>query len=97
MKFPTPYETGIMREDQAEARACNVDLPKPQVNMLNNRQDVRAREARLKRHIVTNLSKISITKIHLKKHKDDQLSFNKKEAEPHPYPRVLIILVPVTG
>ncbi|XP_022846276.1 uncharacterized protein LOC111369020 [Olea europaea var. sylvestris] len=37
VKFPTPYGTGIIQGVQAAARACNVDLPRPQVNMLRNK------------------------------------------------------------
>lgn len=63
--------------------------------MLNNRQDARAREARLKKPIVFDLSKIDITKRYLKKPTNDQLSFNKREVDPHLYPGVLIVLMPV--
>lgn len=65
--------------------------------MLNNRQDVRARGARLKRPIIIDLSKIGIIEKYLKKPTDDQLSFDEKEANPHPYLGVLIISVPVAG
>lgn len=40
MKFPTPYGIGVIHGDQAEARACNVDLPRPHIRMLRDTKNV---------------------------------------------------------
>lgn len=83
MKFPTPTE--IIRGDQAEARTCNVDLPKSRINILGDKQNTLSRKAMLKRPI--------IRENHRKKPIGDHVSFDKKEAGPYPYPRILIVLM----
>lgn len=52
---------------------------------------------RLKRSIVTDLSKIDITKKHHKKTTDDCISFDEEETDLQPYLGVLIVLMPVAG
>lgn len=89
MKFSTPYGVRIIRENQLEARACNIDLPKLQIHMLGSEQHVRAKEARLKRPIVADLAKIGISEKYCQKPMDDHVSFDDKEADPNPYPEVL--------
>lgn len=84
-----------MHGDQAEARTCNVDLTKPHIHMLGNGQNVRAREVRLKRPIVADLSENGITEKHRRKSMDDHLTFEDKEADQDPYPKVLVISVPI--
>ncbi|XP_022875750.1 uncharacterized protein LOC111394222 [Olea europaea var. sylvestris] len=64
--FSTPYGIGIIQGDQATAMACNIDLPRPQVNMLKSRTNTQAEEARPKRPIIANLSEIGITEKNLK-------------------------------
>lgn len=97
MKFPTLYAIEIIRGDQAEARTCNIDLPKPRINILGDKLNTLSREAMLKRSIIIDLSKIAIREKHSKKPKDDHPSFDEKEANPHPYPEVLIVLMPMAG
>lgn len=65
--------------------------------MLRNRTNTQAEEARPKRPIVVDLSEIGITKKNLKKPTDEQLSFDEKEADPHPYHGVMVISLPVAG
>lgn len=63
--------------------------------MLRGRPNVRTGESRLKNPIVANLSEIDITEIHFKRPTDDLLSFDEREADPHPYPEVLVVPIPV--
>lgn len=94
MKFPTPYRVGIACGDQVEARACNIDLPRPHICMLENEQNARARKERQKKPIMVDLSEINITEKHCRKPVDDHLLFDDKEADPDAYLRVLVIQYP---
>lgn len=94
IKFASPYGTEIVQRDQPKAGAYNVDLPKSQVNMLNDKQDARAKEARLKRPIIADLSKIGITERHLKNLQMIRNPSTKKRLTPIPYSRVLIVIIP---
>lgn len=95
IKFPALYETEIIRGDQVKARACNVNLPQPRINMLNDRQNDRAREAMLKRPIVVDLSKIGIIEKYRKRPTNDHLSFVEEKANPYSYLRVLVVSMPI--
>lgn len=64
---------------------------------MGDAQNTQARDSRYKKPIFTNLSKIGITEEHRRVPADDHLSFEENEADPHPYPRVLIVSVPVAG
>ncbi|XP_022841987.1 uncharacterized protein LOC111365685 [Olea europaea var. sylvestris] len=65
--------------------------------MLRSRTNTQAEKARPKRPIVADLSEIGITKKNLKNATDEQLSFDKKEVDPHPYHGVMVISLPVAG
>lgn len=65
--------------------------------MLGSEENVRARETRLKRPIVADLSKIDVSEKHCRKPMDDHISFDDKETDPNHYLGALVILVSIAG
>lgn len=65
--------------------------------MLGSEENVRARETRLKRPIVADLSKINVSEKHCRKPMDDHISFDDKETDPNHYLGALVILVSIAG
>lgn len=88
MKFSPLGRMGVVCRDQAKARACNIDLSRLRVNMLQGEQSNRAKEAKLKRPIIDDQIEIDIMIEHCKGLVDVHLSFYEIEDDPHPYPSI---------